>query len=90
MFAARKSRASLTRCCSSLLHLQAVNLLLHPDRPGGGDRRRRFMNSITFGVQWDTQVINSSVEYTAPDPIDSCHKVAQIFCSALPVTYNKE
>lgn len=46
------------------------------------------MNSITFGVQWDTQVINSSVEYTAPDPIDSCHKVARIFFSALPVTYN--
>ena len=47
------------------------------------------MNSVTFGVQWDTQVVNSSAVYKTPKPIDSCHKVSQIFCSALPVTYNR-
>ena len=73
----------------SLEQLQAVNHLLDPDQPGGADRRRRFMNSITFGVHWDTQVVDSSVAYRQPDPLERCHKVAQIFCSALPVAYNK-
>ena len=73
----------------SLEQLQAVNHLLDPDQPGGADRRRRFMNSITFGVHWDTQVVDSSVPYRQPDPLERCHKVAQIFCSALPVAYNK-
>ena len=48
------------------------------------------MNSITYGVQWDTQVVDSSVPYRQQDPLERCHKVAQIFCSALPVAYNKE
>ena len=48
------------------------------------------MNSITYGVQWDPQVIDSSVPYRQPDPLERCPKVAQIFCSALPVAYNKK
>ena len=40
----------------SLQHLQAVSHILDPSLPGGDLRRRRFMDSITFGTQWDTQV----------------------------------
>ena len=74
----------------SLLKLQAVNRLLDPSQQGGEERRRCFMNSITYGVQWDTQVVDSSVPYRQPDPLERCHKVAQIFCSALPVAYNEK
>jgi hypothetical protein len=68
----------------SLQHLQAVSSILDPARHGGDGRRRRFMDSITFGTQWDTQVGGS----TPGVPIEWCNKVAQIYCSALPVAYN--
>ncbi len=73
----------------SLQHLRAVNSLLDPAQPGGNLRRRRFMDSITFGTQWDTQV-GDTPPHTgdAPIPSEWLHKVAQIYCSALPVAYN--
>jgi hypothetical protein len=74
----------------SLQHLQAVNYILDPAQPGGESRRRRFMDSITFGTHWDTQVGDTPPSTgLAPTPIEWCHKVAQIYCSALPVAYNK-
>jgi hypothetical protein len=74
----------------TLQHLQAVNQVLDPALPGGDDRRRRFMNSIAFGTQWDTQVgCIDAAAGSAPTPFEWCHKVAQIYCSALPVAYNR-
>jgi len=70
----------------SLRALQVTSALLDPAREGGQERRRLFMESITFGTHWDTQVGDNG---SAPDArIEDCHKVAQIFCSALPVAYN--
>lgn len=65
--------------------LQITNALLDPSSAGGQQRRRSFINSITFGTHWDTQVGGSVPPGTA---LQDCHKVAQIFCSALPVAYN--
>ena len=39
--------------------------------------RRKFMNAIRYGIQWNTEVV----------PIG--HRVAQIYCSALPIAYNE-
>jgi len=36
--------------------LRAACYLLDPLQSGGMERRRRFMDSITFGTHWDTQV----------------------------------
>ena len=73
----------------SVQHLQAVSRILDPSLPGGDLRRRRFMDSITFGTQWDTQVGDTVPDSgPAPTPIECCCKVAQIYCSALPVAYN--
>jgi hypothetical protein len=73
----------------SLQHLQAVSRILDPTQPGGDGRRRRFIDSITFGIQWDTQVGDTAPSSgTAPTPVEWCHTVAQIYCSALPVAYN--
>ena len=74
----------------SLEHLRAVNHMLDPAQPGGDLRRRRFMDSVTFGTQWDTQVGDTPQNAgNAPQPSEWLHKVAQIYCSALPVAYNK-
>jgi hypothetical protein len=74
--------------CSDIVvqHLQAVSHILDPELPGGEIRRRRFMDSITFGTQWDTQVGESAPGVA----IECCSKVAQIYCSALPVAYNRK
>jgi hypothetical protein len=74
----------------SLQHLRAVNQLLDPSLLGGESRRRRFMDSVAFGIQWDTQV-GDTPQHTGqgPYPSEWLHKVAQIYCSALPVAYNK-
>jgi len=73
----------------SLPHLQAVSLILDPTQPGGSARRRRFMDVVTFGTQWDTQVGDTAADAPGAQPIEFCRKVAQIYCSALPVSYNK-
>jgi hypothetical protein len=57
----------------SLDALRMANYLLDPALPGGGDRRRRFMNSITFGTHWDTQVGDGVM---AGGDVESCHKVS--------------
>lgn len=67
--------------------LQVACALLDPSADGGVDRRRRFMDAITFGAHWDTQVRDHAA--AAEAPVHECHKVAQIFCSALPVAYNE-
>jgi hypothetical protein len=60
--------------------LLTVCRLLQPDTP----LRRQFMDSIRYGVQWNTQVIPSSKEYNI---LSDCHKVTQVYCSALPIAY---
>ena len=56
----------------SIDSLRAIAFLLDPTQAGGPDRRRRFMDCISFGTHWDTQV-GDGVQ--AGQSLDSCHKV---------------
>ena len=70
---------------TSEVNLALVTHYLDPvEQP---DLRRKFMNAIQYGIQWDTQVIPSNGP--PHSELYQCHKVAQIYCSALPVAYSR-
>ena len=66
----------------SLDSLKAIGYLLDPTLAGGPERRRRFMDCITFGTHWDTQV-GDGVQ--AGQSVESCHKVRCLLLLLLPL-----